>query len=74
MKKEDQGESYINQFPQLKKWINECICCHKKGYKPNMPDKIFANDFSLEVYFIKKYYKPLVLNEEGLCEVCSKIR
>ena len=28
---------------------------------------------SLEVYFIKKYFKPLPLNEDGLCAHCEKL-
>lgn len=26
----NEGEKYINFFPKLKKWINECLCCHEK--------------------------------------------
>lgn len=75
MKKQkgNEGEEYINAFPKLKKWINECVCCHGKGYNPLMPDKITTVDGSLEVYFIKKYFKPLSLNEDGLCPQCEKI-
>ncbi len=73
MKKNNKGEEYINAFPKLKKWINECLCCHEKGYNPSMPDKITTVDRSLEVYYIKKYFKPLSVNEEGLCSQCEKI-
>lgn len=73
MKKVNRGEEYITAFPKLNKWINECLCCHGKGYKPSMPDKITTVDGSLEVYYIKKHFKPLELNENGLCEVCSKL-
>ena len=59
------GEEYIQAFPKFKKWINECVCCHAKGYNPEMPDKITVVEGSLEVYFIKKYFKPLKLNEHG---------
>ena len=71
LKKNNLGEEYINQFPKLKKWINECICCHSKGYKPDMPEKISTQEGSLEVYYIKKYFKPLKLDESGLCEFCA---
>lgn len=67
------GEEYIKAFPKLKKWINECICCHAKGYNPDMPDKITVVESSMEVYFIKKYFKPLKINEKGLCEICENI-
>ena len=73
MKKNNQGEEYINAFPKLKKWINECSCCHTKGYNPHMPEKITKVDGSLETYYIKKYFNPLYLNENGLCLQCEKI-
>lgn len=73
MKINNKGEQYINAFPKLKKWINECLCCHEKGYKPSMPDKITKEEGSLEVYYIKKYFKPLSLNEEGLCSRCEEL-
>ena len=72
MKKTNLGEDYISKFPKLKKWINECQCCHEKGYDPNMPEKITTVEGSLEVYYIKKYFKPLSLNEFGVCNACSK--
>ena len=70
---EDKGENYINTFPKLKKWINECMCCHRKGYKPDMPETISIVEGAMDTYFIKKYFKPLQINEDGLCETCEKI-
>ena len=72
MKLNDKGEEYINKFPNLKKWINECICCHRKGYNPKLPDEIFKEK-TYATYYIKKYFKPLYVNDKGLCEVCSKL-
>ncbi|MCR5309127.1 MAG: hypothetical protein K6E21_03350 [Bacilli bacterium] len=72
MKKSDRGEDFLNAHPKFRKWINECKCCHCKGYKLEMPDKITVVEGSLEVYYIKKYFKPLELNEDGLCETCAK--
>ena len=40
MKRNNKGEEYITAFPKFRKWINECICCHEKGYNPAMPEKI----------------------------------
>lgn len=71
MKRKNEGEEYLDAFPKLRKWINECCACHQKGYDPNMPDKITVVEGSLEVYFIKKHFKPLPLNEDGLCEQCA---
>jgi len=73
IRKVDKGQEYIDAFPKFKKWINECSCCHRKGYNPNMPEKITVVEWSSEVYHIKKYFKPLSINEDGLCDVCEKI-
>ena len=74
MRKVNKGEEYLNKFPKFKKWINECVCCHRKGYNHDMPEKITVVDGSLEVYFLKKYFKPLRLNSYGLCEICEKLK
>lgn len=67
------GEDYINKFPKLKKWINQCACCGVTGYNPSLPDKITMVEGSLEVYYIKKYFKPLPLDQNCLCEQCAKL-
>lgn len=69
----NKGEEYINRFPKFKKWINECLYCHRKGYKPDMPNNISPVEGSMGGYFIKKYFEPLNLNEDGLCDVCQKL-
>ena len=73
MRRNKKGEDYVMAFPKLNKWINECLCCHEKGYNPSMPEKITTVEGSLEVHYIKKYFKPLELNENGVCMVCSKL-
>jgi len=70
--KKNKGEEYIQSFPKLKKWINQCVCCQYKGYNPSIPDKITEKEGSLEVYFLKKYFSPLALDENGMCPQCSK--
>ncbi len=70
---ENRGEKYINAFPRFKKWINECICCHSKGYDPSMPSNIGGEQKNLGTYYIKKYFNPLSINKDGLCEQCAKI-
>ena len=46
MKYNKKGEEYISAFPKFKKWINECSCCHAKGYNPSMPkrEKLYKID------------------------------
>lgn len=70
MKKINRGDEYIQAFPKFKRWINECTCCHTKGYDPSMPEQIGEG---LGAYYIKKFFKPLKLNESGMCETCQRI-
>ena len=70
VKKINQGEEYIQTFPKFKRWINECIYCHTKGYDPSMPEQIGEG---LGAYYIKKYFNPLSLNKDGICEVCQHL-
>jgi len=72
-RKNNQGEEYLKAFPKFKKWINECNCCHCKGYDPNIPDQINPVEGSMGSYFIKKYFHPLSLNENGLCHICASL-
>jgi hypothetical protein len=68
----DDVESYLTAYPKLRKWINECIMCHTKGYKPNMPKDLHPWG-SAAAKNLRSYLKPLELNEDGLCESCSHI-
>ena len=56
------GESYLTSFPKYRKWINECITCHSKGYKPDMPS-----------HHVRGYFDPLPVNNLGVCEQCKNI-
>lgn len=72
MRNGNEGEEYIKAFPKLKKWINECVCCHEKGYNPSMPEKITTFDWWTkdEIFsrlqtrpsLIKKYEKIIKVN------------
>lgn len=73
--KKNEAEEYLKKNPDLKKWINECLCCHKKGYKPEMI-KYVINMQTCADYGKKNlsnFYNPLPLNEDGLCEDCEKV-
>jgi len=62
------GEDYLAMYPDLRRWINTCVCCQFRGYKPEMP----ANDDPMfKGQNLRKYFKPLALNSEGMCEQCS---
>lgn len=66
------SELYLKMYPELLKWINECPICHSKGYNLEMPEHIGGED-SIASYNIRKYFKPLEVDKNGLCLQCSKV-
>ena len=62
-------ENYSKQYPEIEKWLNECMVCHTIGYKPNLPEQIHPGILAEN---IRKSYNVLKLDEIGICEDCSK--
>jgi len=58
-------------YPELGKWINECPICHSKEYKPDMPEHI-SREGSVAVGNIRKYFRPLEVDEDGNCLQCAE--
>lgn len=71
MKKTD-GDEYLSMYPKLRKWINECVMCHSKGIKPNLPDEIYTQR-TAATSNLKKYFKTLEVDSDGLCDTCKRI-
>jgi hypothetical protein len=36
-------EEFLMKYPHMLRWVNECLSCHHKGYKPEMPSGITQN-------------------------------
>ncbi len=64
------GEAYLRDYPALEKWINQCVNCQKRGYKKEIPLNIHPGVASQN---IRRYFKPLELNDRGLCDECERI-
>ena len=62
------GLLYLQDYPQLRKWINQCVACQQVGSKPELPDSIGVG---VAARNLRRYFRPLLLNEIGLCEQCS---
>jgi len=66
------GDKYLEQYPRLSRWINVCVGCGAKGYKPDLPEDIYPHP-SFATYNLRELFNPLAVNELGLCEVCAKV-
>ena len=65
---------YLNTYPDLLKWINECPICHAKGYRPDMPDTVGSSLFpEFAARYIRKNLKPLPVDDMGFCNTCSRL-
>ena len=66
------NDFYLYKHPKLMKWMNVCVGCNDIGYKPERPDEIYSGKYQNQyVNQLKLYYKPLAVNEFGLCEACQ---
>jgi hypothetical protein len=69
MGKMKEQNQYLKDYPQLHKWINECIACHAKGYNPQIERK----EEKIAVNNLKSILPPLEVNELGMCPICAKL-
>lgn len=66
---------YFKMYPHYQKWINQCPSCGAIGYKPHMPATIGSSQEhgAVAAQNIRKMFKPLDVDSEGYCLVCSKL-
>ena len=53
-------------YPELKKWVKQCVACQTHGYDPDMPDEAKG------ARNIRGYFRPMKVNDLGFCEECEK--
>ena len=61
----DDGLLYLDTYPWLGKWINQCVACQRLGYRPELPEKHVA------ARNLRSYFPELALNDQGLCDQCA---
>ncbi|MCC6486436.1 MAG: hypothetical protein IT364_02970 [Candidatus Hydrogenedentes bacterium] len=67
-----EGDRYLEQYPKLQKWINQCLLCGARGYEPCVPDEIMPWP-TAATRILKRFFPPLAVHENGHCEVCAKV-
>ena len=65
----EDGEDYIRQYPRFAHWIVTCMACGRRGHKPEMPPN---DDPDFHGENLRQYFQPLQLDGDGLCEQCSR--
>ena len=69
------GEEYLDIYwPDAARWINTCLACKRKGYRPDLPEVIIRRHTDTALaQNLRSYFEPLEVNAEGLCRQCAEI-
>ncbi len=67
-KNKNEADLYLQEYPRLLEWINQCVSCQHRGHKPELPDEIHPG---IAARNLRKYFQELHLNENGLCPQCA---
>jgi hypothetical protein len=62
------GLLYLQDYPRLRRWINQCVGCQRLGYKPEMPEQIGPG---IAAQNLRRLFPELDVNAAGLCEQCA---
>jgi len=66
-------EEFLMKYPYLLRRVNECLSCHHKGYKPEMPEPEFDNSVFIPAK-LRRLVDELALDEDGLCQQCRQAK
>ena len=64
------GEQYLRDYPELERWMNQCVLCQTRGYKPELPEMI-RKEPTFADRNLRSFFKPLLVDALGRCEVCA---
>jgi hypothetical protein len=69
MSKQKELNQYLKQYPEAKKWFNQCIVYQSIGYKPELPEKIHPGYLAENLC---KLLPSLEVNELSICSLCAQ--
>lgn len=64
-------ENFLEQAPWMRKWVHECVSCHHRGYKPELPESEFDNRTPAATTLCR-LVNEMALDEAGVCEQCRQ--
>lgn len=70
MKYQREIGEYLQAYPGLLKWVNQCLACRRRGLDPETPRQIFPWATAADLH-LPKMFDELQLGESGLCETCE---
>lgn len=73
MSLENDPEKFLRQYSYLREWVNECVVCHHKGHRPDLPYPERSAGGSTHAR-LRRLFAELALDENGMCEQCSSIK
>jgi hypothetical protein len=62
-------EEYLNAFPRLRRFLNQCVVCQETGYDPEKMKTKQGKYFQAR---IREYFHPLEVNAAGVCSDCAR--
>jgi hypothetical protein len=62
--REEQNIEWHLTDHRTKKWLVQCVVCQQVGYRADAPKEFFGRAH------LVKYFKPLELDERGVCQTC----
>jgi hypothetical protein len=62
------GLLYLQDYPRLRKWINQCVACQRLGHKPGLPEQLGKGRAA---HHLRKYFPEMAVDASGLCDQCS---
>jgi hypothetical protein len=69
LKRERDIDDDLRRFPGIAKWVQTCVGCGARGYRPDLPDNIYPHP-NVGAKNLRQMFRPLDLNQQGFCEQC----
>lgn len=64
------ADFYLSMCPNLHRWMNTCVTCGRRGYKPGLPDDIYP-PFNVAATNLRAMFEPFALDGNGTCDMCT---
>ena len=64
------AKGFLAAHPDIRRWIRECVRCHRKGYDTSMQIQMYPAEIQLG---IKRFLRPVGIGPYGLCDDCDLI-